>query len=363
METLIGDVAHRKDLKLDLAAETELAASERDSVMLGEISPHHDSKSSSETPPTYNQLNYNENLCRFFNSKPTTIGTDVAMKIESDNADSTICQPQVLSPVQRSSEESGGSGWACNSSNESNVHMDSITDTSKTSTGTSSGGRCQQPTSLTEAMINKHNDAMGKFMLKKHKEARCSERIAADKSKKGPEKTQECNAQGHGMKRSSSLSWSGEVHKNCKQHHLTEQRRSQLAADSANVSETVTQQGPQFVQPMSESVLRNIDLWPQYSLSLATSPGSNIANQFSSPNGLIPAVYYIPATQPNTSSQENRTLNAPYATIQYMTGLMYPHRPRFGQHVVYPHPSFVYQTVSTPAMPSASNNALTVSSG
>lgn len=47
--------------------------------MLGEISPHHeyyDSKSSSETPPSYNQLNYNENIQRFFQSKPKTTGSD-----------------------------------------------------------------------------------------------------------------------------------------------------------------------------------------------------------------------------------------------------------------------------------------------
>ena len=44
--------------------------------MLGVISPHHeyyDSKSSSETPPSYNQLNYTENLQRFFKSKPKTM--------------------------------------------------------------------------------------------------------------------------------------------------------------------------------------------------------------------------------------------------------------------------------------------------
>lgn len=43
--------------------------------MWGEISPHHDfcdSKSSSETPPSYNQLNYNENITRFFQSNPKT---------------------------------------------------------------------------------------------------------------------------------------------------------------------------------------------------------------------------------------------------------------------------------------------------
>ena len=51
-------------------------------MMLGEISPHHeyyDSKSSTETPPSYNQLNYNENIERFFKSKPpvaTMYGSD-----------------------------------------------------------------------------------------------------------------------------------------------------------------------------------------------------------------------------------------------------------------------------------------------
>lgn len=51
----------------------------RDSFMLGEISPHHEgcSKSSSETPPSYSQLNYKENIARFFESKPkTTFGSD-----------------------------------------------------------------------------------------------------------------------------------------------------------------------------------------------------------------------------------------------------------------------------------------------
>lgn len=46
---------------------------EHDSAMLGAISPHHeycDSKSSTETPPSYTQLNYNEKLDRFFKSKP-----------------------------------------------------------------------------------------------------------------------------------------------------------------------------------------------------------------------------------------------------------------------------------------------------
>lgn len=59
--------------------------------MLGEISPHHDyydSKSSSETPPSYNQLNYNENIQRFFQSKPkTTVSDESVDRIIGNNAD------------------------------------------------------------------------------------------------------------------------------------------------------------------------------------------------------------------------------------------------------------------------------------
>lgn len=57
--------------------------------MLGDISPHHDyydSKSSSETPPSYNQLNYNETLQRFFQSKPKTSFSDES----NDRADASM---------------------------------------------------------------------------------------------------------------------------------------------------------------------------------------------------------------------------------------------------------------------------------
>lgn len=59
-------------------------------MMLGEISPHHDyydSKSSSETPPSYNQLNYNENIQRFFQSKPKTTVSDESVDRIASNTD------------------------------------------------------------------------------------------------------------------------------------------------------------------------------------------------------------------------------------------------------------------------------------
>lgn len=72
-----------------------LASHERDSVMLGEISPHHETYSnpSTETPPSYSQLNYKENIARFFESEPNTAvesdeTAERAVKInsESDNS-------------------------------------------------------------------------------------------------------------------------------------------------------------------------------------------------------------------------------------------------------------------------------------
>ena len=54
--------------------------------VLGNISPHHD-ELSSETPPSYNQLNYNDNLSRFFNSQPKTLSEKEVSAIE-DQGDS-----------------------------------------------------------------------------------------------------------------------------------------------------------------------------------------------------------------------------------------------------------------------------------
>ena len=62
MEPMVNEVFKsniKKNLTIDLPQQVDLMFSERDSVMLGEISPHHDyfdSKSSSETPPSYNQV-------------------------------------------------------------------------------------------------------------------------------------------------------------------------------------------------------------------------------------------------------------------------------------------------------------------
>lgn len=208
METLMDEVT-QPHLKLDLPQESELTASERDSVMLGEISPHHDycdSKSSSETPPSYNQLNYNDNLQRFFNSRPNTYASSALEHADGLRLD---CTRALSSPRHRSAgaggtangTSSGDSRSAGNTSQGSNNQMSSSGTTQHTASngGTvtvEAGGPCigasnsdlqavtttaaAAPPSLTEALLERHNDVMEKGMVKKHRELRYSVRNSAN---------------------------------------------------------------------------------------------------------------------------------------------------------------------------------------
>lgn len=334
METLLDEVS-RPDLKLDLPQESELTASERDSVMLGEISPHHDyydSKSSSETPPSYNQLNYNENMQRFFNSKPTTFGTDDAMKLET--ADEIVCpDSNELSPVQRF-EGSGDSGSAGNFSSGSNIQMDSTTNTSNTGTGTSSDGF--QPPTLTEATLVRHNDDMEKCMIKKHREARICGR-SGEKTKKGPDKNLDYNILCHGVKRSGSRSWEADANKNSKHQHLSENHRSSKIPSNFLTKETKENRVAE-IETRRHTKQYKPEVWPPFSFNLATVPSAQKSNlnQFTQPTGIFPAVYLMP-TAPIVKTPQEHT-GPPNVTPYYMAGLMYPH-----SHVVYPQPHVMYQ--------------------
>ena len=73
-------------------AETSKAPSTTGNTsVLGNISPHHD-ETGSESPPSYNQLNYNDNLTRFFNSQPKTLTEKEASAIESSSMYNEECK-------------------------------------------------------------------------------------------------------------------------------------------------------------------------------------------------------------------------------------------------------------------------------
>lgn len=321
METLMDEVNSpelKGDLKLDLPIEVDLTFSERDSVMLGEISPHHeyfDSKSSSEAPPSYNQLNYSENLQRFFDSRPLTTTLD----LEEQKMEQTDTEPDTRANV--SSQCFGESGCSGNTSSASNANMERVTNTSTSASNNSSF----IPLMLTEALLSKHNDDMEKLIIKRHKVSRTGK---SDKNKKGTEKSIEQHT--HGLKRSVSHSWEGEAHKTSKQQHIVEAKK------------TITLPTACQSQPYSNT---NVDLWPPFSVSLTTiqnSPTTATANHFATSN-IIPTVYYIPQ---NVQPQDQR---GQMATMQYMPSVLY-------QPMMYPLPSTFYQMQFQSSIPQSGIN-------
>ncbi|KAM7349376.1 period circadian regulator isoform 1-T1 [Cochliomyia hominivorax] len=364
METLMDEVS-RTDLKLELPNENELTVSERDSVMLGEISPHHDyydSKSSTETPPSYNQLNYNENLQRFFNSKPVTAPVEFDPIKMEQTYNAPADARSTLSPVQ-CFEGSGGSGSSGNFTSGSNLNMGSVTNTSNTGTGTSSGS--VPMVTLTESLLNKHNDEMEKFMLKKHRESRGR---SGEKNKKNSEKIMEYTGPGHGIKRVGSHSWEGDANKPKQQHTniMDIQRDYTDHHTSANTSNKIfnnlqnTLGSTALSMPYAGglSCSRNVNLWPPFSVGL-TTPTSHTAqiaqSSFTPQHSLFPTFYYIPATAAAAAAAANQAQKRSSADmpstssqalpLQYMAGVMYPHPSLF-----YTHPAaataMMYQPVS-----------------
>lgn len=317
METLMDEVTNtgvKTDLTLELPVESDLTFSERDSVIICEVSPHHDyadSKSSSETPPNYNQLNYNENLQRFFDSRPaTTYNEHDNLKLEQQDADRAT--------VSHCFGESGGSESAGNLSSASNTgNMESITNTS---TGTSSGSHHQYlPHQLTEAMLCKHNEDMEKLIIKRHKVAKTGTKTG-EKGKKGLDKNNEFHP--HGVKRSGSHSWEGEAFKTSKQHHLNDAQKTSIP----------NQMNAQLYQNT------NIELWPPFSVSLNTTQTTHTTShgQFAAASNIFPTVYYIPTPQEQS--------------LQYMQSY---------HSMVYGHiyPPMMYQTMSfQPSVTKTSHN-------
>nr|UHH90579.1 period isoform B [Pyrrhocoris apterus]UHH90580.1 period isoform C [Pyrrhocoris apterus] len=218
MENLMDELTKPPNLKVDIVTE-EQSFSERDSVMLGEISPHHDyynSKSSSETPPSYNQLNYNENIQRFFQSNPKTTASDEV----TDNKTASGGEEGKISPVIESigDSKSGGSGLSFGAqSSESNENSGENTIPGSNNNSTEN----YKPTALTEQLLSRHNEDMEKKMVQKHRKQRSkSDRDTKikERMKTALDKPQEeCN--NHGVKRSGSHSWEGEPHKTIKAAH------------------------------------------------------------------------------------------------------------------------------------------------
>ncbi|XP_011869759.1 PREDICTED: period circadian protein isoform X3 [Vollenhovia emeryi] len=298
-----------------LAADELRSFSEHDSVMLGEISPHHeyyDSKSSTETPPSYNQLNYNENIERFFKSKPpvaTMYGSDEENVNSSNDEGARKC----MSPINGSG--ASGSGSAENLSSGSNNQTSSASRGNASNTASNSNTTATEsfkPPTLTESLLNRHNEDMEKLMMQKHRELRSSIKNS-DKLKDSRIKTEKVNGtdqsahyvnQGHGIKRSGSHSWEGDSFKVSKYDKIS--RTS--TAGPANLTTTVTNLDQSTVVQTGA----NINLWPPLSVTVPSSAPTqscvrshNINSEAVPRFPLLPSmipVYYMPVPQPSESA-------------------------------------------------------------
>lgn len=287
MESLLIGV-NRQELKLDLLGECEAAASEHGSVMLGEISPHHhsnnsnhgDSKSSSETPPTYNQLNYFENLNRFFNSvQPIFVPNEFkSLPYQIDHVP-TNEKDRMLSPIQQCGEESGGS---FNSSSDS----PQFESTNTSNTSNNKNTTQQNVVQLTEALVSRHTDEMEVQMVKNHKKYRT--RIT-DK-KKAPDKCNSPAIRNQSIKRSWPNDCGNDTMKNSKSQNQNEHRyTSNLTVENAQNDEKTAQQKKKpensnddkrssTNHTMGSNNVHAVHLWPPFSVNASTTQNNTSTN-------------------------------------------------------------------------------------
>ncbi|XP_075991020.1 period circadian regulator isoform X2 [Anticarsia gemmatalis] len=320
---------------------------ERDSVMLGGISPHHDyndSKSSTETPLSYNQLNYNDTLQRYFDSHQlhsyedyNTVAGENILGLKDTRPVINHC----LSPMAQNSGDSG--------------EMTSSCDSNLLAIGNSSplapvGDYV--PIRLTESLLTKHNAEMEKELVKIHRETRSSSKGEREKAtnktrQKQKEHLARCNAsfqptdaiapnldaQPHGVKRASKQI---ESETNAHKHHCSATRQSRRRQRTLSTSAA-------DVQPSSTITTTVASHWPTTPVSNMNTfiLGVGIPQQMSimSPMpGMFP-MYYAPAptagAMPSAATASNSRNNAAQTFQAPAVPCMMYGQPMYGQPFMY----------------------------
>nr|XP_037872645.1 period isoform X3 [Bombyx mori] len=175
MESLMEEPPKNdEELRLEIQ-DPDHSYYERDSVMLGGISPHHDyndSKSSTETPLSYNQLNYNETLQRYFDSHEPFSSENFNPLIvakEPNNLKSILST--CLSPM---AQNSGDSTELNSSSDSSSMALGGVSPVGILGD--------YHHVRLTEFLLTKHNDEMEKELINMHRESRSNSKGERDKT-------------------------------------------------------------------------------------------------------------------------------------------------------------------------------------
>ncbi|XP_025836074.1 period circadian protein-like isoform X3 [Agrilus planipennis] len=349
IEKVMSEVA-RPNVKTDSPENSSVSVLDREFVVLGEVSPHNDyyDQASSETPPSYYQLNYNENIHRFFESKPRTktseeggqpsTGPDSEQEgksVSPAHDDSMGSIGKSYSPIQNR-ESRSGSG---NLSSASNVNMETV--------GTSGNGSNDSYNSphLTEALLSKHNKEMEKIMRKRYREYRSTVKEKDGKLYKNNKKTQmvsnavekndrnpNCVNHPHGVKRSGSRSWEGDHHKITKHKHqinLNPAKGETGTGDNNNFNNLRTPQDTLREENYYMPQINDTNLWPPFSLSVTPVNNSytftrneGVKNN-SGFAGLFP-VYFVPTQSEQPPIQNtNDTYRPSPVQVQYMPSMMY----------------------------------------
>ncbi|XP_053623942.1 period circadian protein isoform X3 [Plodia interpunctella] len=289
---------------------------ERDSVMFGGISPHHeynDSKSSTETPLSYNQLNYNETLQRYFDSHESFYHEEF-----NTSADDNLF---VLNKIDPSSVSSP----AVNSGDSGEMSSYEGSTLAIGNCATSTIDDCH-PHRLTESLLSKHNAEMEKELMKMHRDSRSTkgdrEKVSNDTRKKKKEHLARCNASfqptaagtisdiepmPHGVKRNKQADTCESVPR---KHHCPNRssRRKHVstahtlpATNTITTTQAVTQWPPAPMNNMNAFIL-GVGIPQQMSIINPLVP----QQMAPMPAGMFP-MYYAPATAaapiPSTSSE------------------------------------------------------------
>ncbi|XP_060519098.1 period circadian protein isoform X2 [Cylas formicarius] len=322
MGSLMDEVT-ANSLRLASPKDLDSSISERDFVMLGEISPHHDWESSSETPPSYNQLNYNENIKRFFESNPKTAASDESNGQPSDakneSVTKTMQQPNAnqkcLSPVAKNAHTRSGSGAL--SSFESNTNLNTAPSTTNTSNDS------YKP-HLTVSVLVKHNEDMVKKMIKQRKVQKSynkdrENKKNADKAERNcPSKAGVATTRTRGVKRSGPLSWEGSRDKISKNtgRNGTNKKVTQKIPGKTNHSTKKPKRDKKH-----PTVCKYQDSHQPFTLNVTSLKDSSEPGPNGTFNGHMVPFYYIPAFSAGPSARSDHS--ASRCQVQYVPGMFY----------------------------------------
>ncbi|XP_035429380.2 period circadian protein isoform X7 [Spodoptera frugiperda] len=287
MESLMEEVPKTdEELRLEIH-DPDHSYYERDSVMLGGISPHHDyydSKSSTETPLSYNQLNYNETLQRYFDSHQPISYEDYNTVTGENILGLKDPRPIINHCLSPMAQHSGDSGEMTCSSDSNGMVMGSNSPVMPLGD--------YQPIRLTEALLsksfkfNRHNADMEKELMKMHRETRSSSKGEREKNsnetrKKKKEHLARCNAsyhptsagatntehqQPHGVKRTSKMM---DADAGAHKHHCPSPRQARRNKRTLSTNAAVAQPSTSITTTTVGQLATASNHWP-------TPPANNM---------------------------------------------------------------------------------------